>query len=144
MDKKRGKRLTTSYMFGRTKGNLLAENVLFLVLIVAFLSILVLFLWKQQANGKSLEENYAKDIALLIDASKPGMEITLDLQDGTKADEEWFKDNYNNAVRIDGNVVNVKLTEKGGYSYTFFNDVNPGIDVSPEGKVYIIVREKNG
>ena len=31
---------------------------------------------------------------------------------------------FSNVVKISGNVVNVRLSEKGGYQYSFFNDVS--------------------
>ena len=68
-----------------------------------------------------LEEKYAKQIALAIDAAEPGMVITLNMEDAIrKAEGERDIDKL---VSIEENVVTVKLREKGGYSYSFFNDV---------------------
>ena len=70
-----------------------------------------------------LEERYAKQIAMIVDSAKPGMEIRINME---KAFEEADKNNWNRdgIVSIKDGLVNVKLNEKGkGYSYSFFNDV---------------------
>ena len=106
------------------KGNILTENVIFVVLNLAFLSILLLFVYIQSSPTHLMEESTAKQIALLIDASKPGTEITLDIGD---AIEKASKNNIqsSDAVKIDNdnNLVIVKLSEKSYYDYSFFNDV---------------------
>ena len=68
-----------------------------------------------------LEEKYAKQIALIIDSAKPGMEISLNMEDAVEKanDKEW----KGKIVSISDNIVTVKLTDGGGYSYSFFNNV---------------------
>ena len=74
-------------------------------------------------NGTAiLEEQYAKKIALAIDAAKPEMKLIFNMNDAVeKANDEKFDGKI---VSIEGNVVTVRLHEKGGYSYSFFNDVD--------------------
>jgi len=122
------------------KGTILIENVIFIILNLAFITILILFIAKQGSGEALLEQAYAKKIALIIDASKTGTEIFLDMSDAPGVSEEWWNDNYANAVKVDGNLVTVKLREKGGYSYSFFNGVTPIIDMNPEGKLYLVIR----
>ena len=124
------------------RGNILTENVIFIALNFTFFAIMILFLTKQAGSAVLLEQAYAKQIALIIDSAKPGMEILIDIGDGAEADKEWFKKNFAKSVTLDGNIVHVKLTNGNGYSYSFFNDVKPSIDVWPEGKAYILI--KNG
>ncbi len=105
------------------RGAILIENVVFIILNVLFLSMIILFLAKQSSSGAVLEEIYAKRIALIADYAKPEMVIKVDMEKGldlVKKDNGDFSD----VVRVEGNVVFVKLTDKGGYSYSFFNNVD--------------------
>jgi hypothetical protein len=74
-------------------------------------------------DAAAREEMYAKKIALIIDSAKPGMSISLNMKDAV---DQAKKEDYLNKkiVMINGNTVTVKLREKGGYSYSFFNDVD--------------------
>ena len=134
-------------MVKRKRGTFLAENIIFIVLNLAFLIILMLFLFKQGSGAILLEQSYAKQIALLIDSAPAGTEIQINMQDGFKlADEN--KVNRADVVNIYGNIVKVKLSEKGGYEYSFFNDVDvsefPGniYDDSIKNLHFIIVNPK--
>jgi len=101
------------------------ENVVFIILNVLFLTILILFLARQGQGAIVLEQSYAKQIALLIDSAKPGMTIILDMgkaKDLAEKNGLEFKD----IVTKTDNIITVKLSEKGGYSYSFFNDVDVG------------------
>jgi len=131
------------------KGTILIENVIFIILNVVFLSIIILFLARQSSGAFVLEENYAKQIALIADYAKPGMLIKIDMEKGMKVAEKNNFD-FSKAVRIEGNVVYVKLREEGGYSYSFFNNVNlenpyPDTDSNNEynGLYVITISEKN-
>jgi len=121
-----------------SKGTILIENVIFIILNLAFIVILVLFLYRQGNGTGIMEQSYAKNIALLIDAGKPVMEMKLNMEDAmnlAKANGVARED----IVKIDGNIVTVKLTPKGGYQYSFFNSVDATTypDVYPENN-YII------
>jgi len=123
------------------KANILTENIIFIILNLIFLSILILFVFSKAGGAAVLEEKYAKQIALTIDGAKSLMEITLNMEDAfKKMDDGWNKDDV---VVIKDNVVTVKLREKGGYSYSFFNDVNVDsvYDKKGEGGYVIIVNE---
>jgi len=101
------------------------ENVIFIILNILFLAILILFLLKQGQGAVLLEQSYAKQIVLLIDSAKPGMIIILDMSKAKDLAEKnglEFKD----IVTKTDNIITVKLSEKGGYSYSFFNDVDVG------------------
>jgi len=108
---------------GKRGSNILTENIIFIVLNLVFLAILMAFLISRMGNAAVLEEKYAKQIAMIIDAAKPEMEIYLDMENGIKdARENGISDL--GIVTIQNNVVTVKLRDKGGYSYSFFNDVD--------------------
>jgi hypothetical protein len=123
------------------RGNILTENLIFLILNFVFLTILVLFLFIQMGSTVVLEEKYSKQIALIIDSAEPKMTIKLDIGDVIKQakKENW---DFKKIVTITDNIVTVKLREKGGHSYSFFNDVivnNPYFD---KNKLILIIDEK--
>jgi len=111
------------------KGNILTENIIFIILNLVFLSILVVFLFSKMGSAAILEEKYAKQIALILDSAEPGMTIHLNMKDAIKIAKKENRD-LNNIISIQDNVVNVQLREKGGYSYSFFNDIDFDIDFS--------------
>ncbi|MDP2628748.1 MAG: hypothetical protein Q8P15_02535 [Nanoarchaeota archaeon] len=125
------------------RGNILTENIIFIVLNLAFITILLLFLFSRTGDASVLEEKYAKQIALLIDAAEPIMTIHLSMEDAIEIAE---KENFpaGEIVKITGNVVTVKLGEDGGYSYSFFNDVdaNANFDTLNKKEYYFVVNEK--
>jgi hypothetical protein len=120
------------------RGTILIENVIFIILNLVFITILVLFLFRQGNGAIVLEQSYAKNIALLIDSAKPVTEMKLNMEDAMDLAEKNGV-SRNEIVKINGNVVRVKLSQKGGYEYSFFNsvDVTAYPDVLPE-KNYII------
>ncbi len=125
------------------KGTLLVENVIFIVLNLLFLSIIILFLAKQGGGAILLEQSYAKNIALLIDSSRPLNELRLDLElrlNMEKGIEVAEKNNIlpEDVVDITGNIVRVKLSEKGGYEYSFFNNVDATAYPDVESGYYVI------
>jgi len=111
------------------KGNILTENIIFIILNLVFLSILIIFLFSKMGAAAVLEEKYAKQISLIIDSAEPGMTISLNMKDAIKIANKENRD-LNNVISIQDNVVHVQLREKGGYSYSFFNDVVDDIDFS--------------
>lgn len=121
------------------KANILVENIIFIVLNVLFLTILVLFLFSKTGSAAVLEEKYAKQIALIIDSAESGMIIHLDMEDAIeKADKEGW--DIDNIVILEENIITVKLREGGGYSYSFFNDVNVNFSLDPtNNKEYFFV-----
>ena len=115
------------------KGNILTQNIIFIILNLIFLSILVVFLFSKMGSAAVLEEKYAKQIALILDSAEPGMIINLNMEDAIKiANKE--NQALNNIISIQSNVVKVQLREKGDYSYSFFNDIDVSIypDTSSE------------
>jgi len=104
------------------KANILTENIIFIVLNLVFLTILILFLFSKASDVSFVEEKYAKQIALMLDSAKPGMEVVLNMSGAVEIakKKKWEE----KVVDIKDNVVTVKLHEKGGYSYPFFNDVD--------------------
>ncbi len=124
----------------KKRGTILVENIIFIILNLLFLSILVLFLVKQGSGAVLLEQSYAKQIALLIDSGEPGMTLKINMEKAKKLSEKNGI-NFEEVVKIDENLVTIKLSEGSGYSYSFFNDV----EVAPpytDGEFYILNIDK--
>lgn len=109
----------------------LQENVIFILLNLVFLSILLLFLSTQGSGAVVLEQSYSKNIALLIDASTPVMEMKINMEKAFDLAEknEISRDEI---VKIENNSVKIKLSADSGYEYRFFNDV----DVTAYADIY--------
>jgi len=130
----------------KKRGTILVENIIFIILNLIFLTVLILFLIKQGSGAIVLEQAYSKQIAMLADSAKPVMLIKMDMDKGKTIAENNGID-FNDVVKINGNVVRVKLTEKGGYSYAFFNDVDVSVypDRAENGDytgLYVIIVNK--
>jgi hypothetical protein len=104
---------------------LLLENIIFIILNLIFIAILITFLVSKSGSASVLEEKYAKEIALVLDASQPGMMITINMADAiSTAQQNFGKNNVtDDIVTLSNNVVTVKLGTPKGYSYSFFNNV---------------------
>jgi len=125
------------------KANILTQNIIFIILNLVFLSILVIFLFSKMGNAAVLEEKYAKQIALILDSAEPGMIISLNMRDAIKIANKENQD-LDNIISIYDNVIKVQLKEKGGYSYSFFNDIDFSIYLNTSSepiKEYIIFVE---
>jgi hypothetical protein len=127
----------------RKKANILTENIIFIVLNLVFLSILILFLFSKMGSAAVLEEKYAKKIALIIDSAEPGMIIHLNMKDAIK-EANKAEINLNDVVLIKDNIVRIQLNEGGGYSYSFFNDVevNANLDTTNNEEYFFVINKK--
>jgi hypothetical protein len=103
------------------KAELLTENLMFILLNLAFFAILAVFIFIKANDPAILEEAYAKKIALALDSARPGMNISLNMDKALSVKDDAYTGKI---VSIEGNVVTVKLRQKGGYSYSFFNDIS--------------------
>ena len=122
------------------KGNLIFPTVIFIVLNIMFFGILLIFVFRTSGGAVVYEQAYAKQIALIIDEARPVMEIKLNMEEGMKLAEKNNID-FDGIVKIENNVVIVKLSRRGGYSYSFFNDVN--VTAYPDNEFYVFtINEK--
>jgi hypothetical protein len=107
------------------RGTILIENVVFIILNILFITILILFITKQGSGAIVLEQSYAKNIALLVDASRPVMEMKINMEDAFKlAEKNGIKREDIVKINPKDNTVTVKLSIKSGYSYSFFKDLD--------------------
>lgn len=126
----------------KKRGEILIENLIFIILNVVFLTILALFLLKQGSGTVLLESAYAKEIALIVDSAKPDMVVKINLENALDVAEKNGIP-FAEVVSFEGNYVKVKLNEDGGYLYHFFNDitVNPHTTRDSEGEftgIYVL------
>jgi hypothetical protein len=122
-------------MRNKRGSNLLTENVIFIILNLVFF-----------ASAALTEEKMAKQIALIIDSAKPDMVIKMNVEN---AFAEAKKNSYTgNIIFIQGNTVTVKLSDKSGYSYSFFNNVDvkafPDTSQNPVTDYVITINKYNG
>jgi len=105
------------------RGNILTENIVAILLNLIFLVIMIFFLISRMGNTADLEEGYAKQIALMLDVAKPGMIVSLNMEDGfNKAKKNGL--DFKEIVIINDNFVTVRLSKKSSYSYSFFNNLD--------------------
>ena len=121
------------------RGEILVENLIFIILNLAFVVIIVLFLLKQGSGAAALENSYSKQIALMLDSAKPDAIIKLNLED-LKEVSDKNKFDFKEIVKIDNNLVVVKLSEKGGQTYSFFNDIS--VNCYPDKEFYVFTISK--
>lgn len=131
-------------LFSRSRrGQILTENLIFIILNLVFLSILILFVYSKMSGPALMEEQYSKQIALMIDYAKTPTLIKLDMEDAFKK----AKSNHvplNEVVSVQDNVVRVNIAGKKGQSYSFFRDPDK-INVLPTidgNKLVLIIEEK--
>ncbi len=101
----------------------LMRNLIYIVGAVLFFLILYGFVVSNDGGARKLEDFYAKEISLLIDAAEPGMNFTIDVshatniasKKGVPLEEIFFFDNVRNEVFV-------KITPEGGTGFSFFND----------------------
>ncbi|MCK9568298.1 hypothetical protein M0R72_05095 [Candidatus Pacearchaeota archaeon] len=117
---------------------LLQEYVIFILLDLVALSVLLTFLSSQGNGAIVLEQSYAKNIALLIDASTPKMDMKINMEEAFDLAEKKGI-GRDDIVKIENNTVIVKLSADGGYSYSFFNnvDVTAYADIYPNKNLII-------
>jgi len=108
--------------------SLIFSPIIFILINVLFFVMLLAFVFKSSSGALVYEQAYAKQIALLIDQAKPGMEIHIDFSEALKiAEDNKFFGEY---VKIEDNQVVVKLADKGGYSFKHISNykINPYFD----------------
>lgn len=132
----------------KKRGEILVENIIFLVLNIAFFTILILFLINQGNGASALEDSYSKQVALSIDAGMPGTTILVNFQSAKEVSDK-NKIPFQDVLLIKNHYVTVKLSDQSGKSYQFFNDINvstvrPEKDVNGnfDGYYFIELRRK--
>ncbi len=107
---------------GKKAEDLMYPIIIFVVLNLIFFSTLLIFVYKSSNGTLALEQVYSKEIALLIDGSEPGMEVSIDFSKPIKIAEENGLTSKEEMVSISSGTVTVKLSEKGGYAFNYFSN----------------------
>ncbi len=128
-----------------TKAEILHENVIFIILNVVFFSVMLVFIYLQSSSVHLMEEETAKQVTLLIDAAKPGTDISIYLKDFFKEAEENGVERVR-SIEIDKekNLVVVRGSDKSFYEYGYFNDgVYVGYNIKEdEDYLFLVIKEK--
>ncbi|MCR4327355.1 MAG: hypothetical protein NUV46_02120 [Nanoarchaeota archaeon] len=131
----------------KKRGEILVEDIIFMVLNIAFLAILVFFLINQGSGTSLIEDSYSKQVALLIDSAKPGMIMKVNFEKAREVSDESGRA-FSDILLVKDNYVTVKLSEDSGKSYHFFNDINvsyyPDLNPGFEGFYTLTFSRKNG
>lgn len=103
--------------------NVILETVVFVVLNVAFLSLLILGVSRATDSANLSEEAYAKQTALLLDRAKPGTELQIDISELIAVAK---KNKAEPIIRLNcnENLVYVKASQSGGYEFKYFSELN--------------------
>lgn len=123
------------------KAELLEENIIFIILNLVFISMIIAFIYLKSSAVYLVEEENAKKIALLIDSSKPGTEIKINLKDFfQKAEENGIS--KANSIKIDNEnkLIITKCSKNSFYDYSYFNNLNVKYNI--DGDFLALVIEK--
>ncbi len=104
------------------KAQMPVEAVIFIFLNILFFGVLLYFVISASSGALVFEKIYSKQIALLIDESKPGTVLNLNIEQGYEIAEE-NQVGFENAFLFKENFVGVKLGSSDAYKYPYFNDV---------------------
>jgi uncharacterized protein (UPF0333 family) len=106
------------------RGEILHEALIFVVLVVTFLSATYVFAARAGTGANIVEQTHAKQIALIIDQAKKGTFLDIDISELNRKARK--NDYFENVVEIDnGNKrVIVKIAHGKGYSFEYFNGEN--------------------
>jgi hypothetical protein len=109
------------------KGEILTENVIFIILNIVFFSILLGFIYLQGDSIHLMEEETAKQIALLIDGARPGTVMEVHLEDfADRIKKEGIGEGQAIVIDNQKQVIIVQGSLDSFYEYHYFNDVNVG------------------
>lgn len=110
----------------RKASETLKDNVIYLILLIAFFSLMLLFI-SSQANGASAWSNYyAKELTKVINSASPGDEIILDVHKATEVARRNEVQSFNEIFTFNNieKEVCVKLSPGRTSCYSYFNDVD--------------------
>ena len=118
----------------RAQSTNLTGIVVYYVVVIIFLLLGLSVVYIKTHDSSVQEQVYAKQIALMIDKAKPGMNISFDI---SKMYEIASKNKYNgNVINIDSNnkKVYVNLISEKSYQYNFFSNVKVVWDIKKDEK----------
>ena len=122
-------------------GDIVMDNVIYLILLIIFFVGMLAFVNSKMNGAAVWEDYYAKEIVKIIDVSKPGDEIVLDVHKATEIAAKNKIANFEKIFSFDNqkNEVCVQLSLGRASCYSYFNKVNVGI--TPPGNKWIYFSE---
>lgn len=126
-------------LFNDKKGvDLIWELIMFVILNALFFGGMFIVVFRVCEGAAYYEQSYAKQIALLVDGSKPGTQILINAD----VMQKFIKDNkipLENVVSINNNKIIVKLSPGDGYSFVYFSDydVEKIFSIGPDGNLVL-------
>lgn len=125
------------------------ETVVFLLIVLAFFAIIMVFVYKSAYGSAIYEQTYAKQIGLMIDGSKPGMTISVDMGKIVDLSKSKKEKAYIFRINNEAKEISVSSSEKGGYSFQYFSGYNVSIlrqpSVEPEARELVLkIGDENG
>lgn len=101
----------------------LLETIVFLILNLVFFSVMGYFVYNSGSQTFIFEQAYAKQLALIIDNSKPEMVVMMNLDEIMPiAIEKNVPLNQIFSIDDKNNLVIVRLNSNGGYNYHYFTN----------------------
>ncbi len=116
----------------KAKQPLLNVVIMIVLTLIVFFSIYYFFM--RTGDNLRYEEIYAKEIALIIDSAKSGMEINLSIDKPLEISEK-NKIETSEIFTINKNFVQIKIVAGPAYRYSFFNNVKPELVVYAADKI---------
>ena len=106
--------------------NLTFKEIIPLILIAFAAALIFAVIWQHTNNASNWQDYYAKELVRIIDSSKPGDNVSMDVQKGTEIAKTSGLDLLNDKL-FDFNSMNhevcVKLGKGSPTCYSYFNDV---------------------
>jgi hypothetical protein len=107
------------------------DTIIFIILTVAFFSIMLIVVLRAGSDVASYEQKYAKEISLLIDSSMPGTVFSININELDKIMAKNGR-GIEDVFKIENNKVTVQLSGAKGYSFPYFSDYE--VHVSPHNE----------
>ena len=113
-------------MNNKGETNILKDPVVYLILIVIFFVGMLFFVLQYEAGGIVWEDYYAKEIVKIIDFSKPGDKIEIDVHKATEIAKDNEVSSFSEIFQVNNKdkEVCVKLSKGRKTCYSYFNDVD--------------------
>ena len=92
---------------------------MFIVINLIFFIAMFYFVSRAGSSDASYEHIYAKKISLLINEAKQNTLMKVDVSELVYRGR---KNNFKTEINIKDNLINVKVRESGGYSYSYYSD----------------------
>ena len=115
-------------------------TLIFIILNITFFVLLFIFVFRSAEGAAVYEPAYAKEIALMIDSTEPGMTFALNVSKGIDIAKEKGKIDLKNIIKINEQTkrVEVNFANSGGYSFQYFSRNKVLLSFDEAGKKVIL------